>query len=281
MKKFAAVMAFLMFLPAASAGFISSSLTLEVEEPPAVPVDGSVNVVANVTLSWGFGMFFPLPVTVEMSVENVSDWLSVSITPDNFVVTPSGFIGGEASKDVTITLRSRKETAAFVSEAITLRAKTSGNFLLRGAEASKQVYVMQGFADNGITVEAPSALHLYTGEEKTLYFNVTNKCNSAVYLTIEPENVTGFTISSGSSISIPSGERKTVSVKVKADESTEENAIFRFGYYPPGHEELKNYESVELSLESHARPGGGSLAMGIVVALVIILIIAGIWKRKR
>jgi len=280
MKKFATLMVLLLFFPAASAGFVSSSLTIDAEEPPAVPADGSVSMKANVTLSWGFGMFFPLPVTVEISVENVSSWLSVSVTPETFTLTPSGFMGGETGKDITITLRSIKETSAFVSEPITLRAKTSGNFLLRGAEASRQIYVMQDFADNGITIEAPSAVHMYRGEEKTIYFNITNKCNSNVYITIEPDNITGFTLSHDSSISIPSKERKAVAVRIKADDIAEERAILRFGYYPPGHEELKNYQSIELPLESHARPGGGSLAMGIVVALVIILIIVGIWKKK-
>jgi len=280
MKKFAAAMAILMFLPVASAGFISSSLTIDAEEPPAVPPDGSIKVAANVTLSWGFGMFFPLPVTVEVSVENVSDWLSASVSPASFTLTPAGITGGETGRDITITLRSLKETTAFVSEPITIRAKTSGNFLLRGAEASKQIYVMQGFADNGITIEAPSGVHLYKGEEKNIYFNITNKCNSNIYLTIEAENVTGFTISHDSSISIAQKERKTVAIKIKADESTEERAIFRFGYYPPGHEELKNYQTMELPLESHAKPGGGSLAIGIVVAIIILLIIVGIWKKK-
>ena len=280
MKKIFVMASLLMLLPTVSAGFISSSINIDVNDPPAIPMDKSVTVNANVTLSWGFGMIFPLPVTIELSAMNVPDWLTVSITPDNFALTPSGFTGGETGKNVEISFRALKETTAFVSEPITIMATTSGNFLLKASEASHIIYVMEDFVDNGLTIEAPSGIHMYRGEEATIHFNITNKCNAPVYLQIEGENVSGFILSYENNVAIGSKERKDISIKIKAEEATEERMKLKFIYYPPGHEEMKNYQEIDIPITSKTKGGGGSLAVGLVV-VIVILIIFGLWKRKR
>ncbi len=280
MKKIFAMISLFMLLPTASAGFISSSINIDVDDPPAIPMDKSVTVNANITLSWGFGMIFPLPATIEVSAENVPSWLTVSISPDNFVITPSGFTGGEAGKNVEISFHAIRETTAFVGESITIRASTSGNFLLKSSEATHTIYAMEDFVDNGLTIEAPSGVNMYKGEETTLHFNVTNKCNAPVYLQIEEENVSGFTFSHENNFAIGSKERKDISIKIKAEEAMEEKVKLKFIYYPPGHDEKKNYQEIEIPITSKTRGGGGSLAIGLVV-VVVLLIIFGLWKRKR
>ncbi|RLF48117.1 MAG: hypothetical protein DRN29_00595 [Thermoplasmata archaeon] len=280
MKKLVAMAALLMLFPAASAGFISSSISIDVTDPPAVPLDKSVTTMANVTFSWGFGNIFPLPITVNIQAKDVPDWLYVSISPSKFTITPTGFFGGKSSKNVQIIFKANKEVTAFVGYPVKIHAYTNGSFILRGSEATAEVYVMEDFVDNGLTIERPSAVNLYTGEEKTIYFNITNKCNAPVYIEIEEENTTGFSLSYEKKFSIPSKAKKAVPVKIKAEESKEAEVRIKFNYYPAGHEEKRNYEEVYLTLASRTKPGGSALAVGLVI-IIIALIAFIIWKKKR
>ena len=220
-------------------------------------------------------------VTVYVEAKEVPDWLSVSISPTKFTVTPTGFFGGSSSKNIQITLMANREVTAYVSYPLKIHAYTNGSLILRGSEATEEIYVMEDFVDNGLTIEKPSAVNFYVGEEKEIHLNITNNCNAPVYVEIEEENTTGFSLSyEEKKISIQTKARKAITIRVTAGEAKEAKIRLKFNYYPIGHEEKKNYEMEEITLLSRAKPQGGAIAIGIVI-IIIALILFVIWKKKR
>ncbi len=283
MKKIAAVATLFMLFPVASAGFVSTSIDIEADSPPPIGLDESESIIANVTLNWGFGAFLPLPAEVYVEVENVPEWLSVYVSPSKFTVTPDKIMGGSKSENIKITFKANKETTAFIEYPIMIHAYTNGSFLLRGSEATKEIYVMEDFVDNGLTIEKPSAVHLYRGESKIVYFNVTNNCNAPIYIEIEEENTSGFLLSYKEKIPVEAKGKAAIAVRIEAEESKEAEVLLRFNYYPQlslNQQTVKNYEEVQLTLMSRTRPQGGALAVGIVI-VIIVLILFAIWKKRR
>jgi len=283
MKKFAAIATLFMLFPVAGAGFVSTSIDIEANSPPPIGLDESETIVANVTLNWGFGSFLPLPVEVYIELENVPDWLSVYVSPSKFTVTPDKIMGGSKGENVKITFKANKEVTAFIEYPVKIHAYTNGSFILRGSEATKEIYVMEDFVDNGLTIEKPSAVQLYRGELKTVYFNVTNNCNAPIYIEIEEENTSGFLLSYDEKIPVEAKGKAAIPIKIEAEESKEADIRLRFNYYPqfsPSQETVKNYEEIQLTLMSRTKPQGGALAVGIVI-VIIVLILFAIWKKRR
>jgi len=280
MKKIVALPLLVLLLPAVGAGFIPSSMTIDVDDPPAIPSDTSVSTTADITFSWGFGAIIPLPVTVKVAVENVPDWVSVSVSPATFTITPSGITGGEQSQSVSITLNALKDVDAYVSYQMSLNASTDGNFLIKGSQASQDFYIMADFRDRGIIVDIPPEVSLYRGEQTQIYLNITNSCNAPIYVEIAEDNTTGFLFSHDEKVSVQPRETKAVPMRIKAEQSAQTDTKITLTYYPVGHEDKSNERVVYLSLESRTKSGGGALAIGlvIVVAAVIAFIL---WKKTR
>ncbi len=144
-----------LLLPAANACFVTSGLTANVDQPEPVPSegDGSVTVEANVTFTWGFGAFLPLATTIQLNVHDTPEWLSVSLDRNQLSITPQGFLGGEISRSVFMTLSSISETEAGGYDTFTLSLETAGNLLVQEASYNRTVQVSQAFVDNNITAE--------------------------------------------------------------------------------------------------------------------------------
>lgn len=281
MKKIISLfMACMAFLPLTNAGFIFSEIEINVDEPSPIPIGKSESVDANITLKWGAGSIIPIPLTVYVEAKDVPDWLSVTPSPSQFSVTPTGIFGGSESKNVKIVFQANKEVEAFVGYSVKLHVYTNGSFFIKGSEAIKYIYPMEDFIDKGLTIESPSAVNLYRGEEKKVYFNVTNNCNAKVVVEIEEENATGFSFSYTKFSLLPK-ERKKISVDITPDVSKEANVRIKFNYYPEGYENRKNYEEVYLTLISRSKGGGGgALAVGLVI-IIIGAILFIIWKKKK
>ncbi len=271
---------FLLTLPTINAHFVFSDIEISIGEIPPIPLGKEVVTEANVTFRWGFGAI-PLPINIYLKAENVPDWLSVKISPDKFTITPTKFIGGEKSQLIKIELSANKETKAYSIESFTLYAYTNGSLIIKGCEKRKEIFVTEDFIDKGLTIEAPSAVPLYIGEERIVYLNVTNNCNADINVIISAENATGFSLSFAKKIlSISSKSRESVRLKIGAEKIGEADATIKLTYYPIGHEEKTNYEEYVINLISEAKAGqGGAIAIGLIIVIVGIIIFV-IWKKK-
>lgn len=268
------------FLPLSDAGFVFSEINISIDEPEPIPVGKSVSVDANITVKWGAGSIIPIPLTVYVEAKDVPEWLTVTPSPSQFSITPTGIFGGSKSKNVKIVFQAIKEIEAFVGYGVKIHVYTNGSFIIKGSEATAYVYPMEDFVDKGLIIEAPSEVSLYRGEEKKVYFNVTNNCNAKLVVEIEEENATGFSFSS-TKFYISPNERKRISIGITPDVSKEANIRIKFNYYPDEHEDKKNYEEVSLTLISKTRGGGGgALAVGVVIIIIGIILFI-IWKRKK
>jgi len=281
MLKFIAI-AGLMLAPFASAGFISSDMLLSADQPAAVPADGSVVMDAKINFSWGFGAIFPMPLTIYLEPEDVPEWLSVSVSPQSFTITPAGLRGGAIEKDVTIRLTSKEETDAFVLYSFTLHAYTNGSFLIKGAEDKKSVNVMQDFYDKGIRIDSPKKIRISNGGSKTIYVNITNNCNAPVTICFQQENETNmFEFSYENGTIIPSKVQKSLPITINAKKVGTQEMPFRIIYYPTGYEDKKNSVSTTITIESY---GTGSSFVALEIAIFVIIvasILIFVWKRMK
>jgi len=281
MLKFAVPLGLILILPAVSAGFVSSDLELSVDSPSAIPLNDAVNINGKINFSWGFGAVVPIPLSIYIETENVPDWLSVSIQPSSFTITPVGWRGGSIEKDIKITLRAKEEAPAFVTYNVVIHAYTNGSLLINGAEAREGLNVMQDFHDAGIYVEAENVkMKLHDSVESIL--NITNNCNAPIYVDISLANESKyFEISTQATQLIPSHSTKPIKMSITAKKIGKETLPLKITYYPVGHEEKKNFAYVNITAESY---GEGTSLKAISIGIIIIIIasiIAVVVKKKR
>ncbi len=272
-----------MLMPQAGASFVSANMEMSVDEASPVPADGSITINAHINFSWGFGVIIPTAVTIYIDAENVPDWLSVTCTPSSFVITPTGFRGGSIKRDIEVHLTSKQEIEAFTQYSFTLHAHTNGNFLIGGADAKKAVAVMQDFADHGIQIDHPSKVECSSGEEKTIYLNITNDCNAPVTISIERlNNSSAYSVSYDNNIIIPSKSQKQITMKIEAREIGTFDMPFRVTYYPTGYPGKSNAVTFSISLESKGMETDFVGVISIAIAIIIVAVIIAIaWKKLR
>ena len=280
MFKFAAVsLALILASMTASAGFFSSQLSLNVSQPPPVPLHDAVVINGTLNFTWSHAII-PMPLVVYIEAENVPDWLSVTIQPSSFTITPTGWRSGSVEKYITITLRSKAEAPAFVTYNVVIHAFTNGSLIINGAEDKVALNVMQDFNDAGIWIDSKQAKIAY-GESKEIALNVTNNCNSPIYVTLSLANETKFfDISFPAMQLIPSHATKSISIQAVAKKIGKETIPIKVEYYPPNHEEKKDFAYTNITLESY---GGQSsmkaISIGIIIVIIASIIIV-IWKRR-
>ena len=276
-----ATLSLIMLGGVASAGFISSEIDLSIEQPSPVPVNEAVVVHGKVNFSWGFGAIIPMPLVIYLEAENVPDWLSVSIQPASFTITPVGWRGGSIEKDISITLRAKNEAPAFVTYNAAIHAFTNGSLLVNGAEDREALNVMQDFHDAGLFIGRESA-KLGIDESKEIKLNITNNCNSPVYVVVQLANESKFFDFSFPSMQlIQSHATSSVKISVTAKKIGKEEVPLKIEYYPAGHEEKKNYAYTNITLESYGKEGSmAAISIGIIIVIVASIIIV-IWKRRR
>jgi len=290
-KAFVAILFLILFFSAAEACFVTSTLEVQVNQSDQVyiPPNDSVTLTANITLSWGFGAFLPLPVNIYVDVTNVPDWVYASPI-NSFTITPDSWSGGSGSQIVTIKLSSEKETNAFIFQDITVQASTNGSFLVQESEGIQTLRVAQDFEHRQLAPQlSTNAISMNTGEMKRVYVNLTNRCNADLSVLIEPMNFSSdWSIRMDQSeVIIPSAYTGNPEVSIpiifEAKKSSEENGWLKVSYYPPrgsgwGPETL----TMPLYAESQNKEMSGSsiaaIAIGILIILVLIVII---WRKYR
>lgn len=279
MKKIVALLV-IFLLPATNACIVRSDISLKVDEAPPIPLENKVTINANLTFSWGFGAIIPLPVNIYIKAEGVPDWLDVSIYPDTITISPFGLFGGEESKNIQVQLYARKETEAYVLNSFTLHAYTNGSFLVKGSEATTNVYVMEDYMDREPYIQLPSAVNMKVGETKTISINITNRCNAPIYLELIHENTTGFSLSYKEKIRISPKATEPLPITIKAEKVGNVKGLLKFIYYPIEDETRKNEVERYLELTSRAKPGGGgAIAVGLIIVIIGIIVYV-IWKKK-
>lgn len=283
MKVSLAFLTFLLIVPGVGAGFINSNLTIEGQNPSAIGLDESESTTVVINYSWGFGNLIPIPVTVVISAENIPDWATVSISPETLSFTPTGIKSGKVSSSVTVSFHSYKEVPAFISEDVILKALTNGNFILKGAEATKSLSIQADFVDKKILVGFPTLVNMYAGEEKSITFNITNKCNARITVEIAEENVSDLSfIYDTTRIEIPSQETKSIVMKIKADKAQQVTPGITFTYYPIGYPQrtFTQTEYLTITSENRSGTGGGALAIGLVIVVIAVILFV-IWRKWR
>ncbi|KAA0015328.1 hypothetical protein B6U81_00110 [Thermoplasmatales archaeon ex4484_30] len=281
MQKLALLMLVLFLLPYANACFVSTDIELQMEETPTVPLGGKTTAEINVTISWGMGLFIPLPLMIHLEVEEIPSWLTISLSPTSFNITPIGFFGGQISKNVELTFYAHKETEAFIPNSFTIYAYTDKNFLMRASEKRKEFYVMQDFYDGGIVAEFPNNVKVIKGESTQVNMNITNNCNSPVVIEIKDENTTNFTLIYSDKFTISSHSEKSVSFRISSDKIGRENARIKITYYPSQKPSARNSIEVPVLLISASKGMAGGSAISVAIIIIIIaIIIYAIWRRK-
>ena len=284
-----------LLLPAASACFVQSDLTANVGQPQPVPsVDGgSVTLEANVTFSWGFGAFLPLATTIRLDVQDTPEWLTVNLDQNQLSITPQGFFGGDISQSVFMTLSSVQETAAGRYDSFTLSLETAGNLLIQEASYNETIQVEQAFVNNNISAELSSrSIRLMKGEQQKVYLNLTNHCNGEVAVQVEIMNLSqAWEVSStspyfGSTLYISSryegDDTAQLPLTFESKEATTEEIWLKITYSStddPGQE-----YSFTRSMSLRADTEGisvGTIAAVVVGILVILVIIAVVWRKYR
>lgn len=276
-----------MFLPAAQACFVSSNMDVQIEKSPLIPPDGSVTLTANLTFSWGFGAFLPLPVTIYVEVSGAPDWLYVSpVSP--FTITPQGWTGGSESRTFSVKMSSDEETSAFVYREMTIRAFTNGSFLVRGSEDTQTFRVAQDFIHRDLAPQlSTSAITLYTGESQRVHLNMTNRCNADLAVTVKPMNFSDeWTVRlDRSEMVIPSSFTGNPEVSLplvfRAEGESEENGWLEITYYPVK-DATWGPETVTVPIYAKSRDkgmAGGTIAAIIVLILLVVVIVALVWHK--
>jgi hypothetical protein len=290
-KVFAAILLLILFLPAAEACFVTSSIDVQIEQSDQVilsPTE-SLTLTANLTLTWGFGAFLPLPVNIYVDVTQTPSWVHVSPI-NSFAITPQGIRGGSESRTLSIKLSSSEETNAFVFQDLTIHAFTNGSFLVRGSEHTQTIQVAQDFKHLELAPQTSvSAISVTTGDTQRVYLNMTNRCNADLSVSVTPMNFsTDWSIRMDrSDFIIPStftGDPEvSIPVVFKAESSSEENGWLEITYYP-----LKDAEwgpvtkTVPLQVNSQdERMPIGSIAILLIGLLIIIVIVVLIWRKYR
>ena len=290
-KVFAALLLLVSMVSAAEACFVTSTIEVRVEQSDQVyisPTD-SLILTANLTLSWGFGAFLPLPVNIYVEVTETPSWVYVSPI-DSFTLTPQGVKSGSDSKTFTIKLSSSEETNAYVFQDLILHAFTNGSFLVRGSENSQTIQVAQDFNHRELTPQVSmSTISLTTGDTQRLYLNMTNRCNADLAVSVKPMNFSNdwqiridrseFIIPS----SFTGDPELAIPLLFKAESSSEENGWLEITYYP-----VKDAgwgpvtKTIPLFVESQDEGIPiGTIAAVAVGLLVIVVIVALIWRKYR
>jgi len=279
MFKFVFAMAMLLIAANANAGFFSSELSLDVSQPSPVPLHDAIVIHGKLNFSWSHAII-PMPLVIYIKAENVPDWLSISIQPSSFTITPAGWRAGSVEKDVTITLRSKEETPAFVTYNVVLHAFTNGSFIINGAEDKVALNVMQDFNDAGIWVESRH-VKMAADESREVTLNITNNCNAPIYVSLAVINESKyFDLSFPSMQIISSHSTKSISIQVVAKKIGKETIPIKIEYYPPNHEEKKNFAYTNITLESYGGQGSmKAISIGIIIVIIASIIIV-IWKRR-
>lgn len=285
----------ILLLPAANACFVTSDLTANVERPEPVPSEGggSVTVEANVTFSWGLGAFLPLTATIQLDVRDTPEWLSVSLDRNQLSITPQAFFGGEISQSVYLTLSSMKETEAATYDTFTLSLDTAGNLLVQEASYNQTIEVSQAFVDNNITAELSDRdIRLVKGERQQMYLNMTNLCNGEVAVQVDVMNLSdAWEVSStspgyGSTLYIPSryaGDNTAqIPLTFESNEATTEDIGLKITYHSTDNPDEGDTirEAMSVRADTEGLPVGTIAAVAVGV-LVILLIVAVIWRKYR
>jgi len=284
-----------LLLPAASACFVSSDLTVNVDQPQPVPSeDGdSVRLEANVTFSWGFGAFLPLPTTINVGVQDTPEWLMVSLDQNQLSITPQGLLGGDVSRTVSMTLSSVTETRAGSYDTFTLSLETPGNLLIQGTSYNETIQVSQEFVDNNITVElSDSDIRLNKGERQKVHLNLTNQCNGEVAVQVEVMNlsdaweVTSTSPFYDSTLYIPSSyegdDTASLPLTFESNEATTENIWLKITYQSTDSPDKGGTRLEAMSLRADTEGiSFGTIAAVIVGILVILVIVAVVWRKYR
>ncbi|MBC7081537.1 MAG: hypothetical protein H5T44_04790 [Thermoplasmatales archaeon] len=280
MKKFAVIFIILLTIlfPIVNAGFINSDIKMEMNELSPISVGEKIYRDLNITFSWGYGLLFPSSLEIFLEVET-PEWLTVSLSENSFKLTPQGFYGGEINKSIKVEFFARKEVEGFVEYPFKIRAYTDGNLLLKGCKEEITMNVMQNFYDRGIGVEFPSKISIIKGE--TLYFtmNITNNCNSLIEINLKTENISKIKILHEKKFSVPPHTKKSLNVRVIANETGEEDGKIILIYYPSADKNITNY--VEIPIKVVCSEKASNLWVLILTVTVIILILIYIlWKKK-
>ncbi|MGC9555031.1 MAG: hypothetical protein ACP5EK_06940 [Thermoplasmatota archaeon] len=278
-----------LFLPVAQACFVSSSLDLQIEEPPLISPDDTETLTANLTLSWGFGAFLPLPVTIYVEVMGAPDWLYVSPV-SSFTLTPQGWTGGSESRTFSVKMSASEETSAFVYQDLTIRAYTNGSFLVRGSEDTQSFRVAQDFVHRDLAPQvSASALTLYTGESQRVYLNMTNRCNADLAVTVKALNFSSdWTVRlDRTEMVIPPSFTGNPEVSLplvfKAEGESEENGWLEITYHP-AKDSSWGPETVTVPIYAKSRDrgmAGGTIAAIIVLILLAVVIVALVWRKYQ
>ena len=280
----------LFFIPIANACFVSSELSVEVEDVPPLKPLKTETIDANITFTWGFGAIFLFPLNIYIEIKDVPDWIYITPSESSFSIAPEkifeGFFGGEKSRTIPITLTPHKEVEAYVDSSFKIHVYTNGSFLIKGSEDEKSVSIRQDFQDKGVIASlSPSTIKLKEGESKRCYLNLTNACNGDITVNFEVENITdNWKISfSPQQVIIPSSysgdNEKTVTVTFQGKGS--EEGILRIKYFPTANPDWGEKEiTVPLILKSTGKGGAGGL-VAVVAFIIFLIIIAFLWKKKK
>ena len=284
-----------LLLPAASACFVQSDLTANVGQPQPVPsVDGgSVTLEANITFSWGFGAFLPLATMIRLDVKDTPEWLTVNLDQNQLSITPQGFFGGDISQSVFMTMSSVQETAAGRSDSFTLSLETAGNLLIQETSYNETIQVEQEFVNNNISAELSTrSIRLMKGEQQKVYLNLTNRCNGEVAVQVEIMNLSqAWEVSSilpnfGSKLYISSkyegDDTAQIPLTFESKEATTEEIWLKITYSPtddPG--QTYSFTRVMTIRADTEGISVGTIATVVIGILVIIVIIAVVWRKYR
>ncbi len=280
MKKFPVI--FIISLPAlftiANAGFINSDIKMEMDGLPPISVGEKIYRDLNITFSWGYGLLFPSSLEIFLEAEP-PDWLIVSFSENSFKITPQGFYGGEINKSIKVELFARGEVEGFVEYALKIRVYTDGNFLIKNCEEEITMGVMQNFYDRGIGVEFPSKISIIKGETLSFTMNITNNCNSLIEIDLKTDNISKIRILYDKKFSIPPYSKKSLNIKVIANDTGEEDGNIILTYYPSADKNITNY--VEIPIKVVCSEKASNLWVLILTITIIILILIYIlWKKK-
>jgi hypothetical protein len=287
----ATLLLLVLFFPAAEACLVTSTIEMQVEQSDQIfiPPNDAVTLTANVTLSWGFGAFLPLPVNIYVEAMDLPSWVYVSPI-NSFTITPQNIWGGSESQSISIRLTSSDTTNAFVFRDLTLQAFTNGSFLVRGSEGTQVIRVAQAFEHRELVPHmSMSSLSLTTGETQRIFLNMTNRCNADLSVSVKPMNFSSdWSIRNDrSEVIIPSNFSGNPEVSIpllfKADDSSEENGWVEITYYPTKDAEW-GPEIVTLPLFVKSRDEGtsiGTMATVAILLLIVVVIIVLIWRKYR
>jgi len=276
MKKFVAVLVIL--LPVVNAGFINSDIKMEMEEFPPVSVGEKIYRDLNINFSWGMGLLFPTSIEIFLEVE-APEWLVASLSENSFKITPQGFYGGEINKSIKVELFARNEVEGFVDYELKIKAYTDGNFFIKGCDEELITYVMQNFYDRGIGVEFPSKISIIKGETISFTMNITNNCNSAIDIELITDNISKIHLMHEKKFSVPSHSKKSLNLRISANETGEEDGKIILKYYPSANRNITNYVEIPVKIVCSEK-ASNLWVLILIVTIIILVLIYFLWKKK-